>query len=736
MKHSQAPSFAACMMILVLALHPCAAQDARATPIPSAQEIADLLQKEPMTVEGWPKWRGRLLDWIADRTRRTDAAFDAARGLMLSQADAQGNLPPVLAGDHLAWYFLGSAYEHDRRNGFDLVQAGMKAEKAQRKSLELNQGFARAHRNLAMAMLMQTGPGLPNPRAKQIDEELEESARLDRSLPLNAEIASVAFWRKQFGRAEQFYQKAMRDFPEEAGLALQLAYTVVQNPSRTGPRSRQTQPLADKFPANGDLACLNGVALAQDNRFGAAYRELERSRTLGANPEKLLGQQTVRDIETRGAPGLLEHFGWTMLYFAGFYAAVMLVMAFAGLLLAGRTRGRRALGLLEARPEHLVDQGQVVRVSGETMLARLYALALCAGLILFYLAIPFVIVGLVGTTALLIYLIFLGGHIPIKLVVIILVFGLGAAWAVLKSLFTKAAAGGFGLVKTPTDCPRLHQVIGDVARRVDTDPVHEVYVAPGSQIGVHQQGRGPFGVFGVKRRVLTLGLSTMRFLTVTELEAILAHEYAHFSHRDTFYSRFIYQVHMSIGQALWGMGQAGGYLNYVNPFYWFLFLYYKSYSLLSAGFSRSREFLADRMASSLYGSDVFADALVKVSTDGTLFEKTIYGNIAHLLQQQQAFVNMYESFQQYRDEQLTKQERDEEFQKLLAEKGSLFAQHPTVAERLEAVAELPPAEKRDATPALQLFENPEETEKELTQFLTDYICALQQLQAQAAAAAG
>src|SRR5205085_12698114 len=103
--------------------------------------------------------------------------------------------------------------------------------------------------------------------------------------------------------------------------------------------------------------------------------------------------------------------------------------AVAGLLLAGRTRGSRALGLLEASSEYLVDEGQVIRVSGESLLARLYALALFIGLILFYLSIPFVVIGLLGSTAMLVYLIFLGGHIPIKLVIVIIVFGLGAAWA-------------------------------------------------------------------------------------------------------------------------------------------------------------------------------------------------------------------------------------------------------------------------------------------------------------------
>jgi Zn-dependent protease with chaperone function len=310
---------------------------------------------------------------------------------------------------------------------------------------------------------------------------------------------------------------------------------------------------------------------------------------------------------------------------------------------------------------------------------------------------------------------------------------LGGAWAVLKSIFARPGKGSFGLPKTAEECPRIYQMLTDVAQRVDTEPVHEVYLAPGSAIGVHQEGRGPFGLFGVKRRVLTLGVSTLRFLTVGELQAILAHEYAHFSHQDTFYSRFIYQVTLSIQEAVNGMGQTGGWYNYINPFYWFLILYHKAYSLLSAGFSRSREFLADRMAAGLYGSDVFASALTKVCTDGTLFEMTMYNSISELLAENKSFVNMYEAFRSFRDEQLDSTARDELYQKLLDEKESLFASHPTFGERIAAVKVLPPASQTDTASALTLCDNAEEIEKELTDFLTGYLYHLRQLQAQAAA---
>jgi Zn-dependent protease with chaperone function len=459
---------------------------------------------------------------------------------------------------------------------------------------------------------------------------------------------------------------------------------------------------------------------------------MNRARKLNVDPAKLFSPELLSEIEKRAAPSWVERFLWLMLYFAGAYLVVMVAMVVGGIILAGKTRGTGALHLLGVQPDELVTQGQVVRTQHESTLARLYALALVAGLVLFYVSIPFIVAGLVGVTGALLYFIVMLGRVPVKLLILVFVVGAAMTWAVLKSIFAKPGSGSFGLLKKPDDCPKLYSVINDVARRVDTDPVTELYIAPGSSIGVHQEGRGPFGVFGVKRRVLTLGLSTMHYLTVSELQAILAHEYAHFSHQDTFYSRFIYQVQLSIETALNGMGEAGGYLNYVNPFYWFLFGYYKSYSLLSAGFSRSREFLADRMAVTLYGSDAFVSGLTKVSTDGTLFEMTMCEHVHQLLAENKAFINMYAAFRELRDQAIKPEDREDLYKKILDEKGSLFASHPTFKERVEAVMSMPRSRDLNNTSALQLFDDPEKIEKELTEFMTEYMSYIRYLQEMAA----
>src|SRR5262249_4568070 len=163
----------------------------------------------------------------------------------------------------------------------------------------------------------------------------------------------------------------------------------------------------------------------------------------------------------------------------------------------------------------------------------------------------------------------------------------------------------FGLRKRKEECPRLFAAVEEVARRAQSEPPDELWIAPGADFCVHQEGRGPFGMFGSRKRVLTLGLCVFHFLTVSELEAILAHELAHFRHADTFWHRFVFQVTLSLRTAMREIARTGGWVTWGNPFFWFFRAYSRSYDLLSAGFSRSREYLADRMACALVGSEVF-----------------------------------------------------------------------------------------------------------------------------------
>jgi Zn-dependent protease with chaperone function len=419
-------------------------------------------------------------------------------------------------------------------------------------------------------------------------------------------------------------------------------------------------------------------------------------------------------------PGVIAYVLVGLVLFSLFYAVAIPAMALLGWILAYFTRGLRALELLGKPPDQLVAGGKVGRTFHESWLTRVYAIVLATALLLFYAAVPFVIWGLILLT----FVVMLAGqyirrgHHSAELHDRMVYAGAGSVGAVFRALFARFAKGSFGLIKDPDDCPRLYRTLAEVASRVDTEPIAEVYLDPGCGVAVHQEGRGPFGAFGVKRRVLTLGVSTLQYLTVAELKSILAHEYAHFSHADTFWIVFIHQVTLSIATATRGMFETGGWLTFANPFYWFFYLYQKAYALLSSGFSRSREFLADRMACSLYGSDVFATALEKVCTDGALLERTLYRNTRDLLDDGKAYVNMYLAYRKSQKNGDETSERNQLRKKLLRQEGSLFASHPTFAERVSAVRHLASADKLDSTPAMELFESPAQIEKELTDFLT------------------
>lgn len=700
--------------------------------IPSSDEIKSLLAKEPINKDSWPTWRGRILSWIGDRSGRTDDAFSAALEFINKQADADDKLPAWLADDAFAWYLLGSSKLREPNQ----AEAAPRAEAVIRQSLALDPAFARTHRNLARSLIFQVQAkgaqvdAAQEPRLIEAQRELEEAARLDPDVSLDLEHGLLAWNKNDFAEAERRFRALLAERPDEVSVAQMVARVIGAQDNRAGSDwGNAVRPLVERFPDDGELRAHYALSLAREGRYLAAYDEMGRARRRGVDPGQLFGPKFVSAVQRGALPYLVGRYA---LYGVACYGAALVLMAGFGLVLARRTRGELALNLLSDDVGQFVQGGQVLRGRGESLLAKLYMLMLMAGLIFFYLTIPFLAAGMLALTAGLLYGIFLLPRIPIKLVLIIVIVGLSMAWSILKSMFARAGSGSFGLTKTEQDCPRLHQTVRAVAERVATRPVDQIYLAPGSEIGVHQEGRGPFGVFGVKRRVLTLGMSTMRYLSVSELKAILAHEYAHFSHSDTFYSRFIYQVTLSIEQALTGMGQAGGKLNYANPFYWALLWYYRAYSLLAAGFSRSREFLADRMAVSLYGKDAFIQGLTKVATEGTFFDKTMFNSTRGLLAENKSFLNMYEALQSYREDESASALRKEVSDEVLKQHSSLFASHPAFAERLDAVAAFPNVPQQETVSALSLFEEPDKIEQELTEFYTGFVAYISRLQSQAA----
>lgn len=286
-------------------------------------------------------------------------------------------------------------------------------------------------------------------------------------------------------------------------------------------------------------------------------------------------------------------------------------------------------------------------------------------------------------------------------------------------LFAKARPP-LGLWKQEHDLPALFQMVREVAAKTGTAPADEVYISPDANIAVQQVG----GVLGLPigtKRVLRVGVGALQAVTMDQFRAILAHEMAHYQKGDTAVGRFLARVPLSIGTMLSGMRSGTGWW-FINPVYWYLFLFAHGYMIVISAMSRRQEFTADQIAAETYGSDVFSSALTNLVVDSTLFGAIIMPGAEKLMTEGQVLINAYETHREVRDK-MPGEDRDRILQELMAEKRGVFSSHPTLSERLEALKRYPPAGEgtRDERPAREIFTDPEATEKELTEFLSAMI---------------
>ena len=473
--------------------------------------------------------------------------------------------------------------------------------------------------------------------------------------------------------------------------------------------AREIGELCRRFPDDAEMQGALAFALHLGGRDMEAEVALDRVQQLGGRPEGLIDPAGVRAIHEAAATDRTARFWQSVALAAVIGAPAWIATMFAlGAVLAA---------CIPRVPESIGATGQA-RSRREVWLERFYLVVLSMGLLVFYASVPVVVLGLLAVT-----LVLFGMLLVMRILHLgVLYRGLWATWNVLGCALIGPQREVMGIEATAGEHPRLLEASRAVAERLQTRPVDSLYLTASSSISVYQEGSGPFGLLGKRRRVLEIGISTLPLLTRGEFESILAHEYGHFSHRDPFFGRFIFQVSASLAASLAVMGAAGGILNYVNPFFWFWWLYLRSYTLLAAGFSRMREFLADRRAVAAYGKEAFVSGLTKVSVDGTLFESIIYSNVQHLLSQGKAFSNAFDAFRHIREESQAAEARERLLGMLRQAMPGWFDTHPTFSERLAAVAAFPnTALPAETEPAIGLLSDHQAVETKLTEILTHAI---------------
>ena len=302
----------------------------------------------------------------------------------------------------------------------------------------------------------------------------------------------------------------------------------------------------------------------------------------------------------------------------------------------------------------------------------------------YYLSIPILILSVVGAGGAAVLGILASGYIPIKLLVIIGGGALITIFAILRSIFTQRTDQDPDERLDLAEHSRLREVLDEVAAKVGTRAVDTVFFTPGTDIAVFERGGVTGQLRGNAERCLILGAGVMDGMKLSSFKAILAHEYGHFSNRDTAGGGLALMVRASVGKMASGMAE-GGVATRLNPAWLFLEGFFHVFLRVSQGASRLQEVLADRFAAYAYGSEPFVDGLMHSIEQSVRFDAHVSSTISEVIDGKRPLANLY----RYQPkEPVSEEDIETAVSEALQQEPTAYDSHPAPADRIAWVRAL------------------------------------------------
>lgn len=378
------------------------------------------------------------------------------------------------------------------------------------------------------------------------------------------------------------------------------------------------------------------------------------------------------------------------------------------LLAAGGTLSQAALRAAERIPSQPTGEARGL----DARLSRLYKGVLWLSCVYYWISIPLVAITVIWMALGLLRLIFAIGHIPVQLVILIFVATGVTLSSIVKSLEARGRDEDPGLRLGTAEEPRLAAVLREVADRIGTRPVDNVYLTPGTDLAVMERGGMREQLGGTPERCLILGVAILEGMRLGAFKAILAHEYGHFSNRDTAGGGLALGVRRSLLTMAHHLA-AGGAAGWYNPAWLFVNGFYRVFLRISQGASRLQEVLADRWAAFTYGGRSFELGLRHVIERSAYFNAFSTAALNEVIRKNEPLPNLYA----YRPSKLDTASIDYQIEEALHAEASPYDSHPCPADRIrwvQAIGSGQASSAEDDSPAWSLFGDREEIERRLT----------------------
>ena len=432
---------------------------------------------------------------------------------------------------------------------------------------------------------------------------------------------------------------------EQKTRALSLATEAVNNPSigndpsypalmgqlaidldQIDPLRVATKKLVAEHPELIVTHYYSALLAAADEEWITAEREILQAEKLGLPHD---ATQAFLDSGV-GSRARVWHYTY---YSLGVVAVWALGLLF--LFLTGKFMSRVTLRSIETE-----DPNQPASRAQMTLRQWYRRLINVAGLY-YAISMPVVMFLVIAVAASITYGFIMLGRIPIKLILLLGIGALITIYKMIRSLFSKIEKEDPGRALNVDEAPRLWDLTRNVASTVQTRAIDEIRVTPGTELAVYEKGTFRERSNDKAKRILILGVGCLNGFRLNSFRAVLAHEYGHFSNRDTAGGDVAMRVNdhmMKFAQAMYEGGQAVWW----NIAFQFLRIYHFIFRRLSHGATRLQEVLADRVAAMKYGASAFEDGLTHVVKRSAQFNVIATHEINASLAARRVIQNLYE----------------------------------------------------------------------------------------------
>jgi Zn-dependent protease with chaperone function len=474
--------------------------------------------------------------------------------------------------------------------------------------------------------------------------------------------------------------------------------------------------LADKYPDLIATHYFNSIRLANDGNFTAAETEIRKAESLGlpheAAQEILSGIERAKRGEYQSGNVSSNSFIGDYWFGAYFYYGLYLVGAWAlgllSLFVAGKILSAKTLRSIENSDPNDITGG------GQEGLRKIYKNVITVAGIYYYLSQPVVMllvaVAVLGTIMFFLWI----GWIPVKWLLILVIVGAVTIFYMIKSLFARNKTDDPGRALREDEAPELWALTRDVAKAINTRPVDEIRLTPGSELAVYERGSIRMKMQDKAERILIIGVATLNDFSQNAFRAVLAHEYGHFSNRDTAGGAVALRVENDIIRLAEAMAQNGTATVY-NIAFQFLRVYHFLFRRITHGATRLQEILADRVAVHQYGAEAFREGLTHVVRRGVEFNHLAMKEINAAYNSNRSLQNLYEMTEQ---DETVRKNLEQEFNEAINSLTTEDDTHPSPQDRFKLANQIKSKETLPINGMVwDLFKDRESVTKEMNQML-------------------